>query len=248
MGKAPADQFYWGDWLNDTGLQSATTVARGVWINMLCRMWFATVKGELSGTREELAKLCNANVTEFVTLENDIKRHHFADLVTDPCNGIVTVRNRRMYRKGIEQKNTHLRVNKHRQKKRCNANVTDPCNANVTVVSSSSSSLLPIIPQSCNGNIPEKEILSLWSEVLPELPEVKAWSKARRGHLKARWEFDKDRQKIEWWKGLFEYVRGCQFLMGKVDPPPGRKRFFLTLPWLIESEENFLKVMEGTYK
>jgi hypothetical protein len=145
MGKAPADQFYWGDWLNDTGLQSASTVSRGVWINMLCRMWFAPVKGELSGTREQLSKLCNANVTELITLENDIKMHHFADLVTDDCNGIVTVRNRRMYRKGIEQKNAYLRVKRHREKKHCNAKVTETCNAVVTDVSSSSY-ITPIVP------------------------------------------------------------------------------------------------------
>ena len=56
--KLPAFQFYPGDWLRDPQLQMASTVARGVWINALCRMWDNEPRGTLSGTREEIARLC----------------------------------------------------------------------------------------------------------------------------------------------------------------------------------------------
>jgi len=45
---------------------------------------------------------------------------------------------------------------------------------------------------------------------------------------------------------LFEYIAGQPFLTGKV-ASNGRKPFFLTLDWLVKTE-NFAKVREGRYE
>lgn len=190
MGKAPADQFYWGDWMNDTALQSASTVSRGVWINMLCRMWFAPIRGELKGTREALARLCNANETEMITLENDVKTHDFAEMITDDVTGMITLRNRRMYRKALDNKNTYIRLKRHRQKKRDNANDNGTCNANETAPSSSSINT-PISPETCNGNAnghpPYADIRRLWAEICPSLPQPKKENDGWYTECKARY-------------------------------------------------------------
>lgn len=95
MGKAPADQFYWGDWLNDVELQAAETVTRGVWINALCRMWYAKVRGELTGSAEKLAGLCGCTNDEMALFLKEIQTHGFGDIETHD-NGNITIRNRRM--------------------------------------------------------------------------------------------------------------------------------------------------------
>ena len=97
------------------------------------------------------------------------------------------------------------------------------------------------ITKESNNICPHQKIINLWHEVLPELPGVKKWSKARQGKLNARWKENKKRQNLEYWKSLFEYIRGSDFLMGKVND------FRASLPWII-SEEKFSRVIEGFYE
>lgn len=86
----------------------------------------------------------------------------------------------------------------------------------------------------------QEEIVNLYHETLPELPEIKKWTGKRQKMLKARLEEDKKYQNPEWWKGFFEYVRGSPFLMGE------KGDFQANLEWLIRPN-NFLKVIEGHY-
>lgn len=88
---------------------------------------------------------------------------------------------------------------------------------------------------------PHEAIIAAYHKELPNCPEIQGWSDSRRAHLRARWKADADRQTVEWWRGLFAYMRDSDYLMGKVNS------FQVSLPWLIKSEENLLKVCEGTY-
>lgn len=140
MGKAPAFQFYVRDWLSDPSLQAASASSRGIWINALCYMWEAPVRGELKASVGALARLLNATPKEFDLFLSEAQSLGFASVtcnadVTD-CNSDVTVRNRRMYREQQERNKTNKRVQKHRKKKAAE----EACNAKVTVPSSSSSS------------------------------------------------------------------------------------------------------------
>lgn len=94
--------------------------------------------------------------------------------------------------------------------------------------------------KACTGCLHE-EIIAAYHRELPNCPVVQGWSDSRQRHLRARWKADTSRQSVEWWRGLFEWMRGSDYLMGKVNS------FQVSLPWLIKSEENLLKVIEGTY-
>jgi len=93
---------------------------------------------------------------------------------------------------------------------------------------------------------PQKAIVDLWEEMLPELPKPKDWGPERQALLRARWTESEKRQSLDWWKRFFEYIRESSFLMGDIDPAPDRKRFFASLPWVLK-KANFLKIIEGNY-
>lgn len=89
---------------------------------------------------------------------------------------------------------------------------------------------------------PHQEIISIYHEVLPACPQIRDWTPARAQQLRARWNEDSKRQNLDWWRGLFEHISGCDFLVGKSSGKP----FFATLSWITKAE-NFAKIREGNY-
>lgn len=96
-------------------------------------------------------------------------------------------------------------------------------------------------------NCPHQEIINLYHEVLPASPRIKDWTPARAASLKARWNEGTDRQTLDYWRGLFEYISGIPFLTGRTPGSNGHKPFVLSLDWLLKAE-NFAKVREGRYE
>lgn len=99
---------------------------------------------------------------------------------------------------------------------------------------------------------PQTEIVQLFKEVLPELPQARTWDNDRQKSLRARWvdvcvrkNFTTKEQGMAWFKMFFQYVRESDFLMGKV-PGHGDRTFTANLPWLI-GRQNFAKVLDGNY-
>jgi hypothetical protein len=136
MGKAPAFQFYTGDWSKDVELHMMSFQSRGIWIEMLICMWDANERGKLIGTREQLCRLIGCNLEEINTAIQELSVTKTADVTV--CYDLVTIINRRMHREENERKLTRSRVKKHREEKEkriCNAKVTPPSS------SSSSSSI-----------------------------------------------------------------------------------------------------------
>jgi hypothetical protein len=95
-------------------------------------------------------------------------------------------------------------------------------------------------------NCPHQEIINLYHEILPASPAIRDWTPARAASLKARWNEDTERQTLDYWKRLFEYIAGIPFLTGRV-ASNGRKPFLISLDWLVKAE-NFAKVREGRYE
>lgn len=95
-------------------------------------------------------------------------------------------------------------------------------------------------------NCPHDRIVSAYHDLLPELPRVRVWDERRQKILRARWNEDRERQSIAWWRGFFEYVRRCPFLLGQVTSGH-RDPFLADLEWLV-SPKNFTKVLEGRYE
>ena len=178
MGKAPADQFYWNDWLSDVELQSASTISRGVWINALCRMWSAKVRGELIGSKENLARLCNCIESEFCIFLDDAQTLGFCYVLQNP-NGIFTVRNRRMYNNEKEKQNNRLRqqewYKRHKVNRQPNKNLTAPSSSS----SSSSSSNKELFVETSDEFRLSKYLFSKILENNPNAkkPNIQVWAK-----------------------------------------------------------------------
>lgn len=242
-GKAPAFQFYPGDWIQDTRI--LTPLTRGIWIDMLCFMWRSSDRGKIEGTQEQLARMLSCTAAEIDVAIKELSVTQVAEI--SECNDFVTVTNRRMFHEERVRKQTAYRVKRFR-----NAEVKRESNASVTHASSSSSSLSsmislnssdPVTPN--NGHVPHQEILALWCELMPDKPQPKAWPAERQALLRSRWHEDQKRQCLEYWERLFRYIRGSPFLMGE-EQSPGRKPFVVTLPWLLK-KANFLNTIERKY-
>ena len=93
---------------------------------------------------------------------------------------------------------------------------------------------------------PHAEIVAAYHEVLPEWRRVRDWTEDRQSYLRARWREKPERQTVAWWRGFFEYVRTCPFLMGQT-ASPDREPFSGDLEWLVRPK-NFRKVIEGKYQ
>lgn len=153
------------------------------------------------------------------------------------------------------------RVAKHRAKAKVEVKTDDvtPCNVTVTpqiqnrtdtdteikaLVASQAADDLPSHPDDlpAKPNCPHQEIIDLYHEVLPQCPQIRDWTPARATQLRARWNEDPKRQNLTYWRQFFEYVRTCDFLVGR----SGQKPFFADLEWMTKSG-NFTKIREEKY-
>jgi hypothetical protein len=128
------------------------------------------------------------------------------------------------------------------------SNGVDITNPVGLVVASQASDLLGDAPatqekKTAADSCPHQKIIDLYHEVLPMCPRVRDWTAKRAKQLRARWNEDKSRQSLEYWKGLFEYIAECDFLVGKA----GRSPFFANLDWITKSI-NFTNIREGKYE
>ena len=88
---------------------------------------------------------------------------------------------------------------------------------------------------------PQTEIISMWGEVLPELRQPRVWDGQRAKDLAARWKSkDVKANSVDYWRGLFEYIRRSDFLMGRVT------NFSASLDWVVKAS-NYNKIIEGKY-
>ena len=94
-------------------------------------------------------------------------------------------------------------------------------------------------------NCPHQKIIELYLEIIPSGIKPLTWDGARRAQLKARWSEQHKRQSLEWWRGLFEYIKKSDFLMGQISNGE-KKPFRISLDWIVKAE-NFRKITEGKY-
>jgi hypothetical protein len=98
---------------------------------------------------------------------------------------------------------------------------------------------------------PQQEILTLYGEILPDLPQPRIWDGARATNLTARWKAvlsllaksDKPATQgngIEYFRQVFILVRKSDFLMGR------KTEWTASLGWIVKSE-NFAKIIDGNY-
>lgn len=95
-------------------------------------------------------------------------------------------------------------------------------------------------PRPEKDSCPISKIIGLYHDTLPELATVIKISQELSKKIRTRWNADKDRQSLDWWRWYFEGVRKCGFLMGQ------KKDWAATLHWLT-GRENMEKVLSGYY-
>jgi hypothetical protein len=103
---------------------------------------------------------------------------------------------------------------------------------------------------------PHGEILALWAEVLPTMPQhnPSMWGGTRADHLRARWRetakakgWTDKAQGMAYLRKLFGYINRSDFLTGRVPPRDASGRVFqIELEWLV-NPTNWAKVHEGKY-
>lgn len=135
-GKLPALLFYTGDWLKDPQLSMCSPATRGIWMDLLCAMHENGRTGTLSGTTDQIARVCRCSPADLSSALDELSCTKAANVTLR--NGTVTVENRRMVRESKTRLLTQNRVNRHREE--C---AKKPCNADVTRTLSSSSSVSP---------------------------------------------------------------------------------------------------------
>lgn len=107
----------------------------------------------------------------------------------------------------------------------------------------------PVFP-----DCPYSEIIELYHQTLPTLPQMIVVNPTRESHIKARWrdfyaqgDFKDKEGGLECFRWLFaDKVGKSKFLMGYVNGG-GRKPFVATLDWIVNSN-NFAKIIEGKYE
>lgn len=104
--KAPAFQFYANDWLADSQLGQVSPLARGLWIDLLSRMWVSDKQGYLilssdgtAPTLSEIAKACRSTEAE---AEKGLKELERYNIFSKTAEGVIY--SRRMLRTIEERK------------------------------------------------------------------------------------------------------------------------------------------------
>lgn len=185
--KAPADQFYFGDYIRDT--RCLTIDARGAWMDILAFGFFETPQGRISQDIDTWSRMFGTDVDTALSILEQIKARKVGDVVT-LRNGEIQVSNRRIFREwqGREAGKQRVKLFRERLKQKNDANVT-------SLSSSSSSSSLkssedlkpPLIPLTGNGKEqtkPPNTELGIWLDAI----SVAVGAKDRRSLLKLkRW-------------------------------------------------------------
>jgi hypothetical protein len=99
---------------------------------------------------------------------------------------------------------------------------------------------------------PHQEILALYAEELPMLPQPRIWEGARQKNLAARWRWfvadrkakDKPHSRqdaLGFFRDLFAYIAKSDLLMGR------KSGWSCDLGWIVKAE-NFAKIIQGNYE
>lgn len=88
---------------------------------------------------------------------------------------------------------------------------------------------------------PYWEIVKIYHEELPDLPQVKKLTKQREKYLLYTWREETKHQNLSWWRKYFQVVRSSDFLIGKTGGT-----WKADFEWLIKPD-NLARVIEKRY-
>ncbi|MHB1023363.1 MAG: YdaU family protein [Acidobacteriaceae bacterium] len=241
MAALPYIQLYVADYLADTA--HLTAAQHGAYLLLIFNYW---QRGHaLNNSNERLANVARMTndewtaskhvLAEFFSIDGDEWFHSRIE------SDLEAVRLKSAKASNAGKASVEKRLNKRSADVEQTLNHTDTDTDTDTEKRKYSENPSRILRPPC----PHQEIIALYHEILPTNPRIRDWTPTRAKHLKARWDENPDRQNLEYWKGLFEYISRIPFLTGKVSNG-SRKPFMLSIDWLVKPE-NFAKVREGRY-
>ncbi|MBW1678374.1 MAG: hypothetical protein JRJ79_17725 [Deltaproteobacteria bacterium] len=142
--KAPAFQFYPGDWFREPGLKRVDLSVRGAWAELLMIMWDETPQGRIETHVKGFAQTWRIDIPEACYIIRELDVNGIADVTyrDDNCRGLVqeaadffcnlspkcpdlsqfctvyvSIKNRRMYNDYKHKENEKLKKRKQRAKK-----------------------------------------------------------------------------------------------------------------------------------
>lgn len=145
----PAFQAYARDWLGDPEVSSCSPATRGIWWDAICAMHEAGRTGVLTGTVEELARICRCIPAEMEDALAELKRSQTANVTLR--NGRVTLVNRRMSREHKSRDSGRIRQERHRQSRSGNADVTSPLQSSTSTSTSQKEKKAPAVADLLDG-------------------------------------------------------------------------------------------------
>ncbi len=134
--------------------------------------------------------------------------------------------------KGNEANNMHSACETHAE---CNAPSPSPSPSPSESPNGDSSAKKKSLPP-----CPQQKIIDLYHEILPSLTQIRVWDETSKKQLRSRWREGPERQCLEFWEALFEYISKSKFLMGYV------KDWSADLSWIVKPS-NFAKIINGRY-
>lgn len=160
--KAPAFQFYVGDYMQDTRMISLA--ARGAWMDLLCKMWTAQNRGQVTSSVVGYARLFGCTVEQAQTVIDELLDSDVCETVTER-DGKVTLINRRMSREAKEREGANLRQERYRERLRLNGDGKSDGAGDAKITPPSSSS-----PSSSSSKA-EEASREKKPRALPKLPD-----------------------------------------------------------------------------
>jgi hypothetical protein len=123
----PYDSWYWNDWFASTAMLSIT--ARGVWHELLGRMYLDDRNYFIEGTIEELARCIGCGADEFTTAIAEIKNREVGDVTSrhDNVTKVFRIECRRFKKEYFKRKNAAERKRRQREFEKGHGDVTDSC-------------------------------------------------------------------------------------------------------------------------
>jgi hypothetical protein len=88
-----------------------------------------------------------------------------------------------------------------------------------------------------------------WNDILPDygIPRMRELTELRKKQFRDQLRENPDRASPAYWLEVFERITRSDFLLGLVEPAPGKKRFICRLSWLLEKKEALSRLMDGVY-
>ncbi len=111
MPKLPYMQFYVNDWFSDFNLAKCSLASRGCWMELLCAMHNLNRSGVITGTADQLSRICRCSAVEFVQCVNELQAERVGEITVR--DGIYTIVNRRMRREAKEREQAGIRMERH---------------------------------------------------------------------------------------------------------------------------------------